>query len=83
MTGGHATRVLASLALGGSLLLLAGCGVVEDTLDGLTGSSPSPPPGTSEPGSTAEGSIIVTVEIDSDGTTATDLAVEINSPSSP
>lgn len=82
-TGGHATRVLASLALGGSLLLLAGCGVVEDTLDGLTGSSPSPPPGTSEPGSTAEGSIIVTVEIDSDGTTATDLAVEINSPSSP
>lgn len=83
MTGGHATRVLASLALGGSLLLLAGCGVVEDTLDGLTGSSPSPPPGTSEPGSTAEGSIVVTVEIDSDGTTARDIAVEINSPSSP
>lgn len=82
-TGGHATRVLTSIALGGSLLLLAGCGVVEDTLDGLTGSSTSPPPSTSEPGSTVEGSIVVTVEIDSDGTTATDLAVEINSPSSP
>lgn len=76
-------RALASLALGGSLLILVGCGVVEDTLNGLTGSSPSPPPGTSEPGSTAGGSIVVTVQVDSDGTTATDLAVEINSPSSP
>ncbi|WP_454114982.1 hypothetical protein [Microbacterium lacticum] len=82
-TGGYAMRVLASIVLGGSLLLLAGCGVVEDTLDGLTGSSASPSPETSGPGSTAEGSIVVTVEVDSDGTTATDLAVEINSPSSP
>jgi hypothetical protein len=81
--GEHARRALAALVFGGSLLLLAGCGVVEDTLDGLASFSLPPAAGTSEPGPTVDGSIVITVEIDSDGTTATDLAVEINSPSSP
>lgn len=81
-TGAGMKRALAGLLLGGSLVLLVGCGVVEDTLEGLGasgGSSPAPP----EPSATAGGSILVTVEIDSDAPTATDLAVNINSPSSP
>ncbi len=75
-------RALAGLLLGGSLVLLVGCGVVEDTLEGLGASgdsSPAPP----EPSATADGSILVTVEIDSDAPTATDLDVNITSPSSP
>jgi hypothetical protein len=81
--GEHVGRALAALALGISPLLLAGCGVIGDALDGRNGYSPSPAEGRSEPGPTADGSIVVTVEIESDGSTATDLAVAIHSPGSP
>jgi len=81
--GEHTGRVLAAMAFGCSPLLVAGCSVVDDSLDGLTGSPPPPTAGAWEPGPIADGSIVVTVEIDSDGSTATDLAVEITSPRSP
>ncbi|GGM49691.1 hypothetical protein [Microbacterium saperdae] len=85
-TGAGMKRVLAGVLLGSSLAFLVGCGVVDDTLEGLGASGPAPsssPPSSAppEPSATAEGSIVVTVEIDSDAATATDLAVDIDSPS--
>lgn len=80
-TGAGMKRVLAGLLLGSSLVFLVGCGVVDDTLEGLGASGPSSAP--PEPSATAEGSIVVTVQIDSDAATATDLAVDIDSPSTP
>lgn len=62
-------RALAGLLLGGSLVLLVGCGVVEDALLGASSGS-SPSSASPEPSATADGSILVTVEIDS-GATAT------------
>lgn len=79
----HIGRLTFGSAAVGAILMLAGCGVVEDTLDGLTGAPVSPSPPTSEPAPTTRDPIVVTVEVDSDGSTAEDLAVEIRSPRSP
>lgn len=77
------TRLFSGVAAIGIILVTVGCGVVDDTLDGVTGAPASPSPLASDPGTTARESIVVTVEIDSDGSTAEDLAIEIRSPRSP
>ncbi|KZE90566.1 hypothetical protein [Microbacterium sp. TNHR37B] len=76
-------RLVSGAAALGITLTMVGCGVVDDTLAGLTGAPASPSPLASDPGTTAQRSIVVTVEIDSDGSTAEDLAVEIRSPRNP
>lgn len=78
---------LTGLCIGASALLLSGCGVVESTLDGLGNtfsSSPSAPDPAdrSLPSESAE-PVIVSVKIDSDAPTASDLSVEILSPNNP
>lgn len=87
MGNGRTERRLAGLALACSAALLTGCGVIEDTVEGMTGSSPdlsTPAPGrSSEAPGPAGDEIVVTVEIDSDATTIGDVEIVINSPSSP
>lgn len=79
----HLARLLSGAAAIGVTLTMVGCGVVDDTLDGLTVAPATPSPLTSEAGGSARESIVVTVEIDSDGSIAQDLAIEIRSPRSP
>jgi hypothetical protein len=70
-------RVAAVLVAGA--VMLSGCGVIEDTVDGFTG-SPIP---TGTPDLEAADEIVIEVRFDSDGGTARSVEVDIDSPSSP
>ncbi len=60
-------------------MLLAGCGIVEDTLEGITASGPTP--GHTQSSTPADqDSIEVTVSIASDAGTAIDLVIDVDSP---
>lgn len=83
LTGATTKRGLSTLLLSSSLMLLAGCGVINDSLGGFGTPGPSPSADPAGPGATGGGLIVVTIEIDSDVSTANDLAVEIESPSTP
>lgn len=72
MTRGRMLALWApSLAL---VLVLSGCGVLEDTLEGVTGRGPDTPNATQAPES-----LSVRVEIESDATASGELEISINS----
>lgn len=73
-----------------SMLALSGCGVVEDTLEGLTGTAPShetprpAPSGSAHESEAPDGEqIVIEVRFESDGATAADVVIEVESTTSP
>lgn len=73
--------VIASALLVLGLVTLSGCGVVRDTVEGMSGQEPTSQPST--PSSTTaagEDDLIVTITVESDADTTGELSVNIDSP---
>lgn len=58
--------------------LVSGCGVVEDTIDGMTGNNETAEP--FENGQTANEGLVVEVTVESDAPSTGELTIEIDSP---
>lgn len=61
--------------------LVSGCGVVEDTIDGMTGNNePAEQPATPTDEQTPSEGLVVVVTVESDAPTTGELMIEIDSP---